>query len=191
VISPAQFQRVTGEKEFPACVAGALRDGKLECYANSSVTYRLREWRTESVSFPLRASRYAVLAESRAWLAGTNQADGVRVYKGAMRLAFVERLDRPVGISSLQLGGVIIVNLPGEPMLAFQRFAQSLRLDQFVAVAGYGDCGPAYICTDQALAEGGYEPGSANVGRESERALQDAIRRLLPVAATPKTGSAP
>ena len=42
VISLAQFQRVTGEKEFPACVAGAMRDGKLECFANNSATYRLR-----------------------------------------------------------------------------------------------------------------------------------------------------
>lgn len=43
VISQAQFQQVTGEKQFPACVAGALREGRLECYANNTVTYRLRD----------------------------------------------------------------------------------------------------------------------------------------------------
>lgn len=142
-------------------------------------------WRTASVTFPLRADRVAVLAESRAWLADTNQNDGMRVYKGAMRLAFVERLEQPVGVSSLQLGDAVIVNLPGEPMLAIQRYAQGLRPDQFIAVAGYGDAGPAYICTDQAIAEGGYEPGSANVGRASEPALKEAIRHLLPAASNP------
>ena len=28
----------------------------------------------------------------------------------------------------------------------------------FVAVAGYGDCGPGYICPEQAYRDGGYEP---------------------------------
>ncbi len=147
-------------------------------------------WRTATVTFPLRANRDAVLTESRAWLADTNQADGMRVYKGAMRLAFVERLQQPVGLSSLELGGLMIVNLPGEPMLAFQRFAQSLRPDQFVAVAGYGDAGPAYICADAAIVEGGYEPGSANVGRESERVLKEAIRELFPKPTVPKLAPA-
>ncbi|HEY9173681.1 MAG TPA: hypothetical protein VI136_15455 [Verrucomicrobiae bacterium] len=137
-------------------------------------------WRTAAVNLPLRAERDAVLAESRAWLADTNQNDGMRVYKGAMRLAFVNRLERPLEVSSLQLGDVMIVNLPGEPMLAFQRYAQSLRPGRFVAVAGYGDAGPAYICTDAAIAEGGYEPGSANVGQDSERILKEAMRKLFP-----------
>ncbi len=138
-------------------------------------------WRTAKVTFPLRGDRDKVLTESRAWLADTNQADGMRVYKGAMRLAFIERLEQPVETSSLQIGNVMIVALPGEPMLAFQRYAQSLRRDQFVAVAGYGDAGPAYICTDEAISEGGYEPGSANVGRASESALKTAIRDLMSV----------
>ncbi len=140
-------------------------------------------WRTANVTFPLSADRDAVAAESRAWLTDTNQVDALRVYKGAMRLAFVERLERPVETSSLQVGHVMIVALPGEPMLTFQRFAQSLRPDRFVAVAGYADGGLAYICTDKAIAEGGYEPGSANVGHGSERALTEAICSLLAAAA--------
>jgi hypothetical protein len=136
-------------------------------------------WRTDGVSFPLRAAKAEVLAESKAWLEDSKQADSLRVYKGAMRLAFVERLERPVEVSSLQLGAIWIVNLPGEPMLEFQRLAQRLRPGKFVAVAGYGDCGPAYICTDQALAEGGYEPSSSNVGRGAEQALGESIHRLL------------
>jgi hypothetical protein len=107
------------------------------------------------------------------------QPEGMRVYRGAMRLAFVERLDRPIEVSSLQIGGTWVVHLPGEPMLEFQRFARSLRPTDFVAVAGYGDCGPAYICTDQAIAEGSYEPSASNVGAGSEVRLKQAIRQLL------------
>jgi predicted dehydrogenase len=42
-LAPAQFERVTGEKEFPAFLRNAVVDGRLECFANNSVTYRLRD----------------------------------------------------------------------------------------------------------------------------------------------------
>jgi hypothetical protein len=96
-----------------------------------------------------------------------------------MRLAFVERVDRPIQVSSLQIGKLHILHLPGEPMLEFQLFAQQARPADFAAVAGYGDCGPAYICTDKAIAEGGYEPSASNVGRGSEALLKQAIKALL------------
>jgi predicted dehydrogenase len=38
----AQFQRVTGEREFPAFLTEALRDGQLEYIANTRVHYTLR-----------------------------------------------------------------------------------------------------------------------------------------------------
>jgi len=42
VLTLAQFERVTGEKEFPASVRNSIRDGKLDCFANNSITYQLR-----------------------------------------------------------------------------------------------------------------------------------------------------
>lgn len=143
-------------------------------------------WRTDSVNLSLRAEKEKVVAESQAWLYDTKQIDTLRVFKGAMRLAYVERADRPIEVSVLQLGGVWIVSLPGEPMLAFQRFTQGLRPKEFVAVAGYADCGPSYVCTEQALGEGGYEPAASNVGQGTEPLLQQAIQRLM---ANPKTGA--
>jgi hypothetical protein len=136
-------------------------------------------WRTDQVTLPLRGEKRAVKAQSRAWLEDPAQTDTLRVYDGAMRLAFVERLDRPLGVSSLQIGPVHILHLPGEPMLEFQLFAQRERPGDFVAVAGYGDCGSAYICTDKALEEGGYEPSATNVGKGSEARLKAAIEVLL------------
>lgn len=42
VLTLAEFQKVTGEAEFPASLRPAVRDGKLEYYCNGSVTYALR-----------------------------------------------------------------------------------------------------------------------------------------------------
>ena len=96
----------------------------------------------------------------------------------ARRVAFYER-EEPIAISSLQIGDVYMVHLPGEPMLEFQFFAQKARPDAFVAVAGYGDGCPSYICTDQAFKEGAYEPGAGAVGPGSEEILKGAIRELV------------
>ena len=137
------------------------------------------QWRTDSFLLPLRADKEKVLTQSRAWLNDPAQGDGMRIYDGAMRIAFIDRLDRPIQVSSLHIGKVHILHLPGEPMLDFQFFAQQAAPNDFVAVAGYGDCGPAYICTDQALAEGGYEPTATNVGKGSEARLKHAIQVLL------------
>jgi predicted dehydrogenase len=42
VLSREDFQRVTGEGDFPDYLAANLRDGKLEYYCNTAVSYRLR-----------------------------------------------------------------------------------------------------------------------------------------------------
>jgi hypothetical protein len=64
-------------------------------------------------------------------------------------------------------------------MLEFQSYAQRLRPESFVAVAGYGDISPGYLCTDQAFAQGGYEPSASNAGPGTEALLKEAIRKLL------------
>jgi hypothetical protein len=157
-----------------------LKAGMLASIANTH--YEQAEhlvWRTEAVVLPLRADRPQLTTDTRAWLDDPKQPEGRRVYEGAMRLAFIERLDRPIQVSSLQIGKVHILHLPGEPMLDFQLFAQQAKPADFVAVAGYGDCGCAYICTDKAIADGGYEPSASNVGKGSEAALKKAIVDLL------------
>jgi len=54
-----------------------------------------------------------------------------------------------------------------------------VRPDRFVAVAGYGEGGPGYICTDEAHAEGGYEPTQSMVAPPTESLLKSAIAELL------------
>ena len=99
----------------------------------------------------------------------------------ARQVARVERLKRPIELSSLQIGHIHILHLPGEPMIEFQLFAQRLMPESFVAVAECGDGSPGYICTERAFAEGGYEPGASAVGPQSEALLKAAIRQLLGV----------
>jgi predicted dehydrogenase len=41
-LSLAEFQRVTGEKDFPVTLHPALKDGKLDYYCNNAVIYTLR-----------------------------------------------------------------------------------------------------------------------------------------------------
>jgi len=99
-------------------------------------------------------------------------------YRRAITIAF-ERRKEPLEMSALRLGTVRIVHMPGEPMLAFQRYALSLCPRDFVAFAGYGDIAPGYICTDRAYAEGGYEPSASNTAPGAEAAVKAALRKLL------------
>ena len=126
---------------------------------------------------PLRTGSGYDVAENRAKMANTEASAAQR--KGAARkVAFAERTE-PIELSSLQIGDVYIVHLPGEPMVAFQLFAQELKPKMFVAVAAYGDGCPGYICTEEAFSEGGYEPSASRVAPEAEKNFRTAIRRLL------------
>src|ERR1017187_8188723 len=176
-----------GSPQAQAELAERLKAGMLASIAQTKFTRaKSAVWRTEALTLPLRGTKDQVPAQSRAWLEKPGQADSLRVYEGAMRLAFVERLDRPIQVSSLQLGNIHILHLPGEPMVEFQFFAQQAKSRDFVAVAGYGDCGPAYICTDKAITEGGYEPSATNVGPGTEALLKHAIQSLLGTSALAK-----
>ena len=119
------------------------------------------------------------LAESLASMNDPKRSYGLRTYRGALRVAFIQRIDQPIELSCLELGPVRVVHLPGEPMVAFQLYAQQLQPGRFVAVAGYGDCSPGYLCTAAAYKEGGYEPTDSMVAPEGEVAVKNAIDQLL------------
>lgn len=86
-------------------------------------------------------------------------------------------------IPCLSLGDVRLLHLPGELFVEYQLAAKAMRPDLKVAMAAYGDYGPAYIGTARAYEEGGYEtaPRSSNVAPEVEAVLMGAIKRLLEV----------
>ena len=96
-----------------------------------------------------------------------------------MDLDFLARVDRPIELTAMRIGDLVVLNLPGEAFIEFQHYAQSLLPDDFVAVAAYGDCAMGYICTEVAFSEGGYEPTASRVVPESETAFKAAIREVL------------
>ena len=93
-------------------------------------------------------------------------------------LAWLQRIERPIDVTCLDLGQALVVHLPGEPFIEYQLKAQELRRDRFVCVAGYGDDGPGYIPTNQGFFEGGYEPTVA-LAAPSEELMGRILAKVL------------
>jgi hypothetical protein len=99
----------------------------------------------------------------------------------AYELAWLRRLEKrlPIVLSSLHIGGVRLLHLPGEPFVEYQLRAQNLAAESFVATAGYGDGGPWYIPTQDEYPHGGYEVSVAFCDAQIDAALTAGIRRLV------------
>lgn len=97
----------------------------------------------------------------------------------ATGLTFLDRIRKPFLAQALYLNDAVIIHLPGECFVHYQLFAQSLRPNQFVAVAAYGDLAAQYVCTAVAYEEGGYEPTATFLAPENQTIVEDAIKQLL------------
>jgi len=137
-------------------------------------------WKTTDVRFALRTEPDFSEPHFREVLRDPNQPYQART-NAVLALAWYDRLKvRPtVDVSCYGMGSTRILHLPGEAFVEYQLYAQSLRPDDFIAVAAYGELGPGYICTDKAFSEGGYEPTDSFVGPPSEARLKAAIHELL------------
>lgn len=168
-------------RELTERIHAAMR-GAISATARSPV--QPLAWRNSQVRFASRPEVEWGRDRAANSLANTNASAGERL-KAALDLAWLERMeqDETVEVSRLSLGPVHAVHLPGEAFVEYQLFAQSLRPEEFVVVAAYGEGGPGYICTDAALAGGGYEPTMSRVGPSSEREMKRAITELLAPAA--------
>jgi hypothetical protein len=135
------------------------------------------DFRVEPVELAPRTDKSFGAEESRKVLADT-KAVPARRGNAAHQLAWLARLDRPIPLTCLDFGKVVVLHLPGEPFIEYQLKAQELRPDAFVCVAGYGDDGPGYIPTAKAFFEGGYEPTVA-LAAPSEELLVQKIVKLM------------
>ena len=110
------------------------------------------------------------------------KADNITM-TAASRLAWLRRCKagRQVDVCCLRLGKTRVLDMPGELFVEYQLAAKAMRPDLFVAMAAYGDYGPAYIGTAIAYDQGGYEttPPASNVGPEAEPVLMAALKKLL------------
>lgn len=135
-------------------------------------------WRTVPLLLPLRnCDRYNLKTQRK--VLTDPKAPKHRRIEAAEYLAFARRIDRPITVSSMQIGNVFLVNLPGETFLEYQLYAQRIAPQKFVAVAGYGEYDPVYLCTEIAFKQGGYEPTEAMSAPQSESITKDAIQKLL------------
>jgi hypothetical protein len=137
-------------------------------------------WATIDVRFPVRNDG-SFSAEACRKVLDDPKASFQSAWNAASLLALVARAkaDRPFQLSCLAIGSVRILHLPGEPFVEYQFWAQRQNPELFVAIAGYGDCGTGYICTDRAYSDrGGYEQTESFIV-PSEKLLKDTIRTLL------------
>lgn len=108
------------------------------------------------------------------------KASNAKKLDQALGLSFAKRIERPIDVPALDLGPARLLLLPGEAFVEFQLEAQRLRPDLFVAVAGYGECGPGYIPTESARAEGYVEEhGYCWVAPGAEAKLKAALQEVL------------
>ena len=135
------------------------------------------EWRVEPIFLPPREDLNASDLQT---LIADDSATGYDRNHAAIMLASLWRQDVPIMLSYLDFGERAgILNLPGESFIEYQLFAQQQRLDAFVAVSAYGDCGPGYICMEESYTEGGYEPTDSFVSPGSEVVMKAGIEKLL------------
>ncbi len=131
---------------------------------------RAMRWRALPVRLPARTPEKQI----------DPKASGEVRYRVACAHAYALRQE-PLYVTGLALGHVRVLHLPGEPLLEFQEHALRVARGRFVVVAGYGDIAPGYICPDQALKEGGYEPSASHLAPGAEAILKRAIEQALAV----------
>lgn len=159
-------------------LAQRLEDGMKKAWASTvktPVTAADVGWAVEKMKLPAKPDLYKIeemlKTETTPFVANNTSK---LVWSG--RVSAGKKID----LTCLTIGKAKIVHLPGEPFIEFQLAAKKMRPDMFVAVAGYGDYAPGYICTAEAYKEGGYEPGMASaVTAGAEKVMMEAIRKVL------------
>ena len=158
-------------------LAERLADGMKrawEATKREPITHEAVKWSVEPVALPPAQS----IKELKA---GMDLKDTVLLRAKVKKLAWLQRCQegKKIDVTCLALGSARILFMPGELFIEYQLAAKSMRPDLFVAMAAYGEDGPAYIGTAIAYKQGGYEVGASNVAPETEAILLAAIRKLL------------
>ncbi len=136
------------------------------------------ELRVAELAFELPAAGPASVPAMEKTLADPASAKSAKL-TAALGLSWSAR-QRPIEVPALDFGPAQLLLLPAEAFVEFQLAAQRLRPGRFIAVAGYGECGPGYIPTEAARAEGYVEEhGYCWVASGAEERLKRAIAEAL------------
>lgn len=170
-----------GDKENRMVLAQRLADGMKRAMTETKklpLTEKDVGWETVPVKLPVAPH----LKEDD--LIKDLKAEPAKGYVSkADQLAWVVRrkAGHAIDIACLRVGDSRVLHMPGELFVEYQLAAKKMRPDLRVAMAAYGDYGPAYIGTTKAYAEGGYETSqrASNVAPEVEPVLMNAMEQLL------------
>jgi hypothetical protein len=170
-----------GDKENRMALAQRLADGMKRALADTKKHPMAEKdigWETVAVKLPV-----APHLKEDDLIADLKKEPAKGYVSKADQLAWVVRCKagHKIDIACLRVGDSRVLHMPGELFVEYQLAAKKMRPDLRVAMAAYGDYGPAYIGTTKAYAEGGYEtsPTASNVAPEVEPVLMDAMKQLL------------
>lgn len=87
---------------------------------------------------------------------------------------------RKIDLPVLDLGGALVMLLPGESYVEFQLAAQKMRPNSFVMTLGYGECATGYLPPDAAWAENddNLTPWCW-IARAADKVLLESMRKAL------------
>lgn len=138
-------------------------------------------WRSEPLALPL--ANFLKEDSLQNAIADTTRNFNDR-FTIARHLAWIARnkAGTPLSVTSLQLGDIWLLHLPGEPFVEYQLAAQEHKKGQHVCTAAYGDDGPIYIGTEIAYSQGGYEVQTIvnMTTAEAEKEVLKVIKKVLP-----------
>lgn len=137
-------------------------------------------WKSLAVSLPL--SKKLIPQKMRDTLSSKTSSKPDRL-AAAEKLAWYERsiAGQEVNVSSLKLGKVWLLNMPGELFVEYQLAAQKMRPNDHICMAAYEEYGPGYIGTKIAYTQGGYETQElvSGVSPKVEKVLLRAMKKVL------------
>ncbi|MCC6287997.1 MAG: hypothetical protein IT249_08935 [Chitinophagaceae bacterium] len=162
-------------KRVEAAMEAAWKQTKKTALAGKDV-----QWKNLYITLPL--GKNIVEKTMRDTLASTTASHADKM-AAAEKLAWYKRsvAGQKVNISSLRLGKIWLLNLPGELFVEYQLAAQKMRPGEQVCTAAYEEYGPGYIGTKISYTQGGYETTGLVSGTapEVEKILIRAIKEVL------------
>ncbi|MEQ9439233.1 MAG: hypothetical protein RIG62_09295 [Cyclobacteriaceae bacterium] len=172
-----------GSKEKRPLLAQRMEEGMRQAWENTVKTPIKKggmAWKSTDVELPV--GHHLEETSLRNILSSDSTTDNEKL-AAAKHLAWLLRHQsgKKITVSSLRLGDVWMLNLPGELFVEYQLAAQQMRPEGHVVTAAYEEYGPGYIGTEAAYAQGGYETSerASRVSPEVEGVLINAIEEVL------------
>jgi hypothetical protein len=172
-----------GSPENRPVLAARMEKAMQKAWENTEKTpmiYSDFDWNNAEVRLPLaeHLDEEKLLAQL-----SDEQSDSTSKLVAADHLAWLRRTQEGhmVSVSSIRLGNVWLLNIPGEAFIEYQLAAQEMKPGEHVCTAAYEEYGPGYLCTEIAYSQGGYESSerASLVSPEIEQVLLSSISEVL------------